>query len=96
MEKYIFTAVDEGTVVLPAKEKSKVTISVKNQDKVVVKASDGASVPGYAGEYEITPTMSEQVFQTRSRKMSGDLTVHAIPYTKTTNPAGGYTAIIGG
>lgn len=50
----------------------------------------------YTDAYEVTPTMEEQVLQTRMKTMRNDVTVHAIPYTKTTNPSGGYTAIIGG
>jgi hypothetical protein len=50
----------------------------------------------YEESYEVTPTMEEQVLQTRSKTMRDDVTVHSIPYTKTSNPSGGYTAIIGG
>ena len=49
----------------------------------------------YTGRYEVTPRVSEQVMQTRAKTMSDDVTVHAIPYTRTTNTSGGYTAIIG-
>ena len=55
----------------------------------------GEGIP-YTGSYEATPTMSEQVLPTRSKTMRDDVTVHAIPVTQTTNPSGGYTAIIGG
>ena len=48
----------------------------------------------YAGSYEATPTMAEQVLPTRSKTMHDDVTVHAIPFTQTSNPSGGYTAII--
>ena len=50
----------------------------------------------YTGSYEVTPRVSEQIMPTRMRTLSDDMTVHAIPYTRTTNIAGGYTAIIGG
>lgn len=48
----------------------------------------------YTEAYEVTPTMGEQVLPTRSKTMRDDVTVHAIPYTQTTNESGGYTAII--
>ena len=59
-------------------------------------AKSGVLVGGvpYDGSYEATPTMEEQVLHTRSKTMRDDVTVHAIPYTQTTNPSGGYTAII--
>ena len=49
----------------------------------------------YTGSYEVTPRVTEQVMQTRMKTMADDVTVHAIPCTKTTNVSGGYTAIIG-
>ena len=53
----------------------------------------GGGMP-YTGSYEATPTMAEQVLPTRSKTMRDDVTVHAIPFTQTSNPSGGYTAII--
>ena len=63
-----------------------------------VDVASGVLIGGipYEESYEVTPTMGEQVLPTRSKTMRDDVTVHAIPYTKTTNPSGGYTAIIGG
>ena len=96
MEKYLFTAVDEGVVVLEAKNDQKANIIAKGSEKVVIKAVNpiaSESAP-YKGAYEVTPTMGEQVLPTRSKTMRDDVTVHAIPYTQTTNESGGYTAII--
>lgn len=61
-----------------------------------VGVSSGVLVGGvpYAGSYEVTPTMAEQVLPTRSKTMRDDVTVHAVPFTQTSNPSGGYTAII--
>ena len=50
----------------------------------------------YRGDYEVTPTFSEQTLFTRSKLMTDDVTVHAIPLHQTTNKGGGYTAWIGG
>lgn len=51
----------------------------------------------YTGEYEVTPqARSDVVLDTSGKLMTDDVTVFEIPYYETTNPAGGYTAIIGG
>lgn len=97
MEKYLFTAIDEGTAVLEAKSNQKANIIARHSEKVVITAvsSVTAGVP-YMDSYEVTPSMNEQVLQTQSKLMIDDVTVHAIPFTRTTNASGGYTAIIGG
>lgn len=52
--------------------------------------------PPYEGAYEVTPLPHEQqVLPTAHRGMERDVTVYEIPYYQTSNPAGGYTAIIG-
>lgn len=51
----------------------------------------------YTGEYEVTPqARSDVILDTSGKLMTDDVTVFEIPYYETTNPAGGYTAIIGG
>ena len=51
----------------------------------------------YPGEYGVTPqARSDVVLGTSGKLMTEDVTVLEIPYYETTNPAGGYTAIIGG
>ena len=61
-----------------------------------VEVTSGVLVGGtpFTGSYEVTPTMGEQVLPTRSKTMREDVTVHAVPFTQTTNESGGYTAII--
>ena len=63
-----------------------------------VDVASGVLIGGipYEESYEVTPNMAEQVLPTCSKTMRDDVTVHAIPYTMTTNQSGGYTAIIGG
>lgn len=80
------------------------TIVVRSRAGIVAVASpswrigisSGVLVGGtpYTGSYEVTPTMAEQVLPTRSKTMRDDVTVHAVPFTQTSNPSGGYTAII--
>ena len=71
------------------------TVTARSPSYTVGVAS-GVLVDGtpYTYSYEVTPTMAEQVLPTRSKTMRDDLTVHAIPYTRTSNDSGGYTAII--
>lgn len=52
--------------------------------------------PNYEGEYAATPTVEEQILPTKNKSMLDDFVIHEIPYYKTSNPSGGYTAIIGG
>lgn len=56
---------------------------------------DGGGEP-YSGEYDVTPLPRDDVvLPTANRRMSDDVTVRRIPYYETSNPSGGYTAIIG-
>ena len=63
---------------------------------VVVEAG-GEIIPDYeGGAYEITPLPFEtQTFETKGKKMTDDITVHAIPYYETSNISG-KTVYIGG
>ena len=49
----------------------------------------------YDGEYEITPSLDEQTLETANKTMIDDVTVHQIPITRTSNPEGGLTVLIG-
>ena len=57
--------------------------------------SVGAYEP-YTDSYEVTPSTLEQVLHTANKVLKNDITVHAIPYTETSNQAGGYTCYIAG
>ena len=52
--------------------------------------------PIYDGETVVTPNLDTQTLETNRHVMMDDVTVLPIPYQATSNPAGGYTAIIGG
>lgn len=52
-------------------------------------------VSNYQGPYEADALFSEQVFATRSKRMTDDFTVHAINYTEAPNDFG-TTVTIGG
>lgn len=49
----------------------------------------------YTGTYEVTPRVYEQILDTDNKIMEDDVTVHEIPVTRTSNPQGGLTVLIG-
>lgn len=56
------------------------------------------STPGlelYDGSYEVTPRLYAQSLDTDGKLMEDDVTVYEIPVTRTTNPTGGLTVLIG-
>lgn len=61
-----------------------------------VVAQSGGSFPKYEGEYEVTPSMSEEiVLETAKKVMTDDVTVHKVPRYDVANTAGGTTVYIG-
>lgn len=52
--------------------------------------------PNYRGNYVVIPNLTVQVLETKNKSLLRDVVVHEIPYAETSNPSGGYTAIIGG
>lgn len=57
---------------------------------------EDSMLPYYDEEYVVTPSVEEQTLATGGKSMHDNLVVESIPYYTTTNPSGGYTAIIGG
>ena len=49
----------------------------------------------YDGSYEVTPRLYAQSLDTDGKLMDDDVTVHEIPVTRTSNPQGGQTVLIG-
>lgn len=55
-----------------------------------------ADMPEYEGEYTVVPELYDaQVLPTRNKAMRDDVIVMAIPVTRTSNPYGGDTVVIG-
>ena len=48
----------------------------------------------YAGSYEVTPKIAEQVLATKQKYMKENLKINAIPCYDVSNPAGGSTVYI--
>ena len=53
-------------------------------------------VPPYTGSYTVIPTFSEQILETKNKRMTDDVSVHAIEVQRAGNPQGGLTVYIGG
>ena len=49
----------------------------------------------YGGPCEVTPRLYAQSLDTDGKLMEDDVTVYEIPVTRTTNPTGGLTVLIG-
>lgn len=79
-----------GDVPLGLKTSGDVSLSLKSDAQVV-----DTRLPEYTGETEVIPAKYGQVLQTKDTSVYSDITVQAIPYYKTSNESGGYTAIIG-
>lgn len=60
----------------------------------MVGGSEGR-LPYYLGTYEVDPRKVEQTLETANKSMREDVVVHPIFYAETSNPSGGYTAVIG-
>ena len=55
----------------------------------------GGDYDTYNGPYEITPRLYQQTLSTDNKVMRDDVSVFEIPITRTTNPDGGQTVLIG-
>ena len=52
-------------------------------------------VPQYAGDYEVTPKVSEQTLPTAQKFLARDVKIERIPYFEVSNNSGGTTVTIG-
>ena len=52
------------------------------------------SAEPFPGPYEVIPKTECQTLETEDKLMSRDMTVKAIPFYRTSNQSGGYTATI--
>ena len=67
---------------------------VMDGDAGVVVISSG-DAPRYDGDYDVTPRLYIQSLDTNGKLMRDDVTVYEIPITRTSNPEGGQTVLIG-
>lgn len=91
------TSIDTGASVR-ASVSSGASIQANITDGAALSASVGTvfySDPNpYTGEYEANALFTEQVFETRSKLMTDDFTVHSIVQLEVDNSAGGLTLTI--
>ena len=67
---------------------------VMDGDVGVVVISSGEA-PRYEGPYDVIPRLYDQSLDTNGKLMRDDVTVYEIPITRTSNPEGGQTVLIG-
>lgn len=58
--------------------------------------STGSSSELYSGDYEITPTFTQQQLETEGKIMEENVIAQAIPVARASNTAGGQSVLIGG
>ena len=61
----------------------------------LIYSAGGVPAEPYEGDYEVTPRVYAQSLDTDGKLMMDDVTVYEIPVTRTTNPQGGLTVLIG-
>lgn len=74
-----------------------VTIAGDRNKLTGVIAQSGGSYPKYEGEYEVIPSLAEDItLDTAKKLMTDDVTVKKVPRYDVANEAGGTTIYIGG
>lgn len=76
-------------------EQGAVIIETQDEQTVIFDFSDGQGGDPYGGEYEVVPSFSAKTLPTRDKRLLNDITIHSIPVSRTSNPAGGKTIYIG-
>jgi len=81
----------------------KITVKSANQSVDVCQLNDSIRIVGqsggdgipYDGPYSVASILFSDIsYPTNGRTMSQDITIRKIPYERTSNTSGGYTAII--
>ena len=74
-----------------------VTVAGDRNKLTGVIAQSGGSYPKYEGEYEIIPSLAEDItLETAKKLMTDDVTVKKLPRYDVANEAGGTTVYLGG
>lgn len=73
----------------------KANITLKdNGGNVELKPPSMNSYPIYAGETLVIPKVEKQELETKNKTVKDNITVEKIPFSKTSNNAGGNTVVI--
>lgn len=74
-----------------------VTVAGGRNKLTGVIAQSGGSYPKYEGEYEVIPSLAEDItLETAKKLMTDDVTVKKLPRYDVANEAGGTTVYLGG
>lgn len=74
-----------------------VTVAGDRNKLTGVIAQSGGSYPKYEGEYEVIPSLAEDIkLETAKKLMTDDVTVKKLPRYDVANEAGGTTVYLGG
>lgn len=76
-----------------------IPLKVKESESINISVSEGGTserLPYYTGEYNVTPSISQKVLETRNKSMSKDVVVLEIPKYQFDNLSNGQTVVIGG
>ena len=74
-----------------------VTVAGGRNSLTGVIAQSGGSFPKYEGEYEVIPSLAEDIkLETAKKLMTDDVTVKKLPRYDVANEAGGTTVYLGG
>lgn len=79
-----------------SKQSLKGFISAKGRISGRVNVGGSIKQESYNESYEITPSVSQQILQTKNKTMINDLTIKSIPYYEVANTSNGITVTIGG
>lgn len=77
------------------KKSLKGSITIKEKISGFVNVGGMIQQESYDGSYEVTPTIGQQILQTKNKTMVNDLTIKSIPYSEVTNTSNGITVTIG-
>ena len=81
---------------IASKKSLKGSITTKEKISGFVNVGGTIRQESYDGSYEVTPTIEQQILQTKNKTMINDLTIKSIPYSEVTNTSNGITVTIGG
>ena len=81
---------------IASKKNLKGSITTKEKISGFVNVGGTIRQESYDRSYEVTPTIKQQILQTKNKTMINDLTIKSIPYSEVTNTSNGITVTIGG
>ena len=70
-------------------------INASNFANEIRNISSGGGCEVYKGEYEVIPSVLEQILETKNKYLIDNVTVAQIPYHTVSNESGGKTVTIG-